>query len=70
MFANGYVGTNEDVVRIRRQEKEREKERKKYEEKAAEKERQVQTAGLKQFAATTSEVGHSCHACSMHGART
>lgn len=60
MFANGYVGTNADAVRIRRQEKEREKERKKYEEKAAEKEQAVQSAGLKQFAATTTEVRILC----------
>ncbi len=55
-FAAGYVGSAEDSVRIRRQEKEREKERKKYEAAAAEKHREAQQAGLKQFAATTTEV--------------
>lgn len=56
MFADGYVGTAEDSVRIRRQQKEREKERKKFEELAKAKHDEAAQAGLKQFAATTTEV--------------
>jgi protein FAM50 len=57
MYANGYVGTAEDSARIRRQQKEREQERKKFEDPAKAKHDEAAQAGLKQFAATTSEVG-------------
>ncbi|GFH16357.1 uncharacterized protein HaLaN_12759 [Haematococcus lacustris] len=56
MFADGYVGTTEDGVRIRRQLKERESERKKFEAASKEKKDEADKAGLKQFAATTSEA--------------
>jgi protein FAM50 len=57
MFADWYVGTGADASRIRRQEKEREKERQKYEAAAKAKADEAQKAGLKTFAATTTEVG-------------
>lgn len=56
MFADGYVGTTEDANRIRRQEKQRQEQRKKFEQLAKAKHDQAETAGLRQFAATTSEV--------------
>lgn len=66
MFANGYVGTAEDSVRIRRQEKERAKEREKFEKLAKAKHDDAANAGLKQFAATTSEVRGRCLHAAMH----
>lgn len=56
-FAGGYVGTSEDVARIRRQEKQRGDARKKFEVLKKESDDRVDGAGLRQFGVSTSEVG-------------
>lgn len=55
-FAGGYVGTSEDVARIRRQEKQRGDARKKFEVLKKESDDRVDGAGLRQFGVSTSEV--------------
>lgn len=59
MFSNGYVGTGEDVQRIRRMEKQREEQRKKFEAMHKQTKDQADAAGLRQFGASTEEVGRS-----------
>lgn len=56
MYGQGYVGTSQDVNRIRRQEKQREEERKNFEELQKQKRDGVQTAGLRQFGVSKTEV--------------
>ncbi|KAG2434673.1 hypothetical protein HXX76_007566 [Chlamydomonas incerta] len=56
MFSNGYVGTGEDVQRIRRMEKQREEQKKKYEQMHKQTKDQADAAGLKQFGASTEEA--------------
>lgn len=56
MFANGYVGTTQDSIRIRRQEKQREEQRKKYADLTKEKQSQVQSAGLREFGVSSAEA--------------
>ncbi|MEW5303656.1 MAG: hypothetical protein WDW36_006327 [Sanguina aurantia] len=55
-FAGGYVGTSEDVARIRRQEKQRGDARKKFESLKKESEDRVDGAGLRQFGVSTTEA--------------
>ncbi len=57
MYSNGYVGTGEDVQRIRRMEKQREEQKKKYEQMHKQTKDQADAAGLRQFGASTEEVG-------------
>ncbi len=57
MFSDGYVGTSEDVARIRRQEKQREEQKKKFEALAKESKARADGAGLRQFGASSEEVG-------------
>ncbi len=59
MYSNGYVGTGEDVQRIRRMEKQREEQRKKFEAMHKQTKDQADAAGLKQFGASTEEVSCS-----------
>ncbi|GLI67198.1 hypothetical protein VaNZ11_011120 [Volvox africanus] len=56
MFNNGYVGTGEDVQRIRRMEKQREEQRKKFEALQKQTKDQADAAGLRQFGASTEEA--------------
>ncbi|GLC34354.1 hypothetical protein PLESTB_000738300 [Pleodorina starrii] len=56
MFNNGYVGTGEDVQRIRRMEKQREEQRKKFEQMQKQTKDQADAAGLRQFGASTEEA--------------
>mmetsp|Transcript_32292 Transcript_32292/g.58685 ORF Transcript_32292/g.58685 Transcript_32292/m.58685 type:complete len:335 (-) Transcript_32292:371-1375(-) len=56
MYSNGYVGTNEDVQRIRKQEKQREEQRKKFEESKKQSNDRVETSGLRKFAASSNEI--------------
>jgi protein FAM50 len=56
MFNNGYVGTGEDVQRIRRMEKQREEQKKKYESLHKQTKDEADRAGLRQFGASTEEV--------------
>lgn len=56
MFSNGYVGTGEDVQRIRRMEKQREEQRKKFEAMHKQTKDQADAAGLRQFGASTEEA--------------
>ncbi|GFR50448.1 hypothetical protein Agub_g12669 [Astrephomene gubernaculifera] len=56
MFNNGYVGTGEDVQRIRRMEKQREEQRKKFEAMQKQTKDQADAAGLRQFGASTEEA--------------
>lgn len=53
MFANGYVGTSEDALKLRKLGKQREQQRKKFEELQEKKKREA--AGLRQFGASKSE---------------
>ena len=56
MFGQGYVGTSQDVVRIRKQEKQREEAKKKYEELQKAQRDKVNSAGLRQYTASKAEV--------------
>eukprot|EP00198_Chlamydomonas_reinhardtii_P003194 XP_001692530.1 predicted protein [Chlamydomonas reinhardtii] len=56
MYSNGYVGTGEDVQRIRRMEKQREEQKKKYEQMHKQTKDQADAAGLRQFGASTEEA--------------
>ncbi|KAG2491992.1 hypothetical protein HYH03_009722 [Edaphochlamys debaryana] len=56
MFGNGYVGTGEDVQRIRRMEKQREEQRKKFEQMHKQTKDEADRAGLKKFGASTEEA--------------
>lgn len=56
MYGQGYVGTSQDVNRIRRQEKQREEQKKAFEELQKQKRDKVETAGLRQFGASKTEV--------------
>ncbi|KXZ54696.1 hypothetical protein GPECTOR_4g764 [Gonium pectorale] len=56
MFNNGYVGTGEDVQRIRRMEKQREEQRKKFEAMQKQTKDTADAAGLRQFGASTEEA--------------
>lgn len=58
MYNNGYVGTGEDVARIRRMEKQREDQRKKFEALQKTTKDSADGAGLRQFGTSTEEVGH------------
>jgi hypothetical protein len=58
---SGYVGTNEDKMRIVRQEKERENQRKTYEDA-----RKPAAAGLRTFGTGTSEVRPAVLASVVH----
>ena len=57
MFGQGYVGTSEDVRRIRRQQEKREKEKAEYEAAKKQSNANVDAAGLRKFDTGTNEVG-------------
>jgi protein FAM50 len=54
MFANGYVGSAEDSLKIRKLDKKREEQRKKFEE--LQDKKRNEAAGLRQFGASKSEA--------------
>ena len=51
-----YIGSAEDSRRIRKQEEEREKQRKEFEERKRQGESNIDSAGLRQFGAGSTEV--------------
>lgn len=56
MGLQGYVGSAQDITRIRRQQKKREEQLRKLEEIKKETEAKVESAGLRRFGAGTSDV--------------
>lgn len=56
MGLQGYVGSGEDVRRIRRQEQQREEERKKTEAAKQQREANISAAGFRQFGKAAAEV--------------
>ena len=64
MGLQGYVGSGEDVRRIRRQEQQREEERKKTEAEKQQREANVSAAGFRQFGKGAAEVHTHKHSYS------
>lgn len=64
MGLQGYVGSGEDVRRIRRQEQQREEEKKKTEAEKQQREANVSAAGFRQFGKGVAEV--CINLCSKH----
>ena len=56
-YGQGYVGTGEDVQRIRRMEKQREESKKKFDSLKKEGTDRIEAAGLRKFGASIHEVG-------------
>lgn len=56
MYGQGWVVSNADLQKIRRQEKRREEQKKNFEEQQKQGQDKVKSAGLRQFGASTSEV--------------
>ena len=56
MYGQGWVGSNADLQRIRKEEKRREEQKKQFEEQQKQGKDKVSAAGLRQFGASTSEV--------------
>lgn len=65
MGLQGYVGSGEDVRRIRRQEQQREEEKKKTEAEKQQREANVSAAGFRQFGKGAAEVCTHKHSYSV-----
>jgi Tfp pilus assembly protein PilE len=61
MYGQGWVRSNADLQKIRRQEKKREEQKKDFEDQQQQGKDKVAGAGLRQFGASTSEVCDARH---------
>ena len=55
-YGGGYVGSHEDMRRIRRQQEQRDKEAKEFEDRKKQSDANVTSAGLRSFGAGVSDV--------------